>query len=318
MNDTRLYFHLLPQYGYAAVMFRFHGDKSQLPLGQRMAFARWFEVADLRQYPSYINQFIADWNRKGYHVDSIPAVAEKPLENRFGGDSDFVLYGALSADIDANVDDGLRRAFRNLPRPTLVVKSGKGIHLYWKLREPQPFSERMKGIRLGIARTIGGDESLQSPSHKLRLPGTLNVKYQPPVMCRVLAYSPSLVTLDDFSEIEIRLARYEYSSPVTFGGGHIDWALIDRQMNSLINCSSGQRNAELNAKAYWLGRFVGAGRLDENSAEQLLLNACYQNGLVKDDGQNSVLATIRSGLRRGKQNPRDDNYYKTRTQYRRK
>ena len=68
-------------------------------------------------------------------------------------------------------------------------------------------------------------------------------------------------------------------------------------LSGVVYAPEGSRNDWLFWAACRFGEFVGEGRLLSNVAEQLLFAAA--NGLVEDDGRQSVMATIRSGLRSG-------------------
>jgi hypothetical protein len=65
------------------------------------------------------------------------------------------------------------------------------------------------------------------------------------------------------------------------------------------------RNAALNGAAWTLGHWVAAGAIDQAAVEDALYAAAEQNGLVADDGQRQCWATIRSGLSKGLQQPKD-------------
>ena len=67
----------------------------------------------------------------------------------------------------------------------------------------------------------------------------------------------------------------------------------------------GGRNNTLNAVAYRLGRMIARGWLSRAEVEVRLLAAATVNGLVAEDGQLSVEATIRSGIEAGLKNPHD-------------
>jgi putative DNA primase/helicase len=58
-----------------------------------------------------------------------------------------------------------------------------------------------------------------------------------------------------------------------------------------------------NVKLYWaacrFGEIIGEGRLEPKVAQKLLKSAAQLCGLVRDDGERAVVATILSGLRRG-------------------
>ena len=58
----------------------------------------------------------------------------------------------------------------------------------------------------------------------------------------------------------------------------------------------GERNSVLFWAACRFGEVVAAGRITYEEAEDGLLDAAYQCGLVDDDGEYAVLATIGSGL----------------------
>ena len=68
----------------------------------------------------------------------------------------------------------------------------------------------------------------------------------------------------------------------------------------------GTRNEALNKAAFSLGQLVGAGHLTGEVVVKHLYEASIDNGLIKDDGENAVLATIESGLNAGIANPRSD------------
>ncbi len=68
----------------------------------------------------------------------------------------------------------------------------------------------------------------------------------------------------------------------------------------------GGRNNTLNAVAYRLGRMIARGWLSRAEVEVRLLDAATVNGLVAEDGQLAVEATIRSGIKAGMGNPLED------------
>lgn len=71
---------------------------------------------------------------------------------------------------------------------------------------------------------------------------------------------------------------------------------------SVAKTTKGGRNHQLNKSSFELGRFVGAGELDEEKAIQTLVNACEANGsFAEDDGE--CHATIDSGMQAGKADP---------------
>lgn len=64
------------------------------------------------------------------------------------------------------------------------------------------------------------------------------------------------------------------------------------------------RNQRLFIAAARLGSLVGGGALHQSHAEDALTRAAFDCGLVREDGQHAVRATIASGIRRGLAAPR--------------
>lgn len=64
------------------------------------------------------------------------------------------------------------------------------------------------------------------------------------------------------------------------------------------------RNHALFTAALKLGNYVAGAGLEEGRVEAALVDAARSCGLLDEDGQPAVLATIRSGIRAGKQTPR--------------
>jgi len=81
-------------------------------------------------------------------------------------------------------------------------------------------------------------------------------------------------------------------------------AAMRNECTALARCRAGTRNEALNNAALKLGQLVASGDLSESEVHTALYSASVHNGLVKDDGRASVLATIRSGLTKGFTEPR--------------
>jgi hypothetical protein len=77
-------------------------------------------------------------------------------------------------------------------------------------------------------------------------------------------------------------------------------ALAD-ELARLEAAAEGDRNNQLNTSAFNLGQFVGAGALTENEVRTALSDTAKLAGL----GDREIAATITSGLRAGKAEPRD-------------
>ena len=81
-------------------------------------------------------------------------------------------------------------------------------------------------------------------------------------------------------------------------------AALEREIEALAATPAGGRNHALNRCAFRLFQLVAGGELYGDQVSERLIEASHRNGLVKDDGLRSVLATIRSGARAGLTHPR--------------
>jgi hypothetical protein len=64
------------------------------------------------------------------------------------------------------------------------------------------------------------------------------------------------------------------------------------------------RNTAVYSKAMRCGNYIAGAGLNETASIDVLLDASRENGLVKEDGENAVLASIRSGIKNGRARPR--------------
>lgn len=83
------------------------------------------------------------------------------------------------------------RATKGMPAPTLVVASGGGLHVYWTLEQELPpgdWQPLAKGLAEWAAdKGLLVDRACTADSARvLRVPGTLNTKYSPPMPCKIV------------------------------------------------------------------------------------------------------------------------------------
>jgi hypothetical protein len=122
----------------------------------------------------------------------------------------------------ADVDKKTGATFSSLlsapiPQPQIIVDSGHGWHLYWKMATSLTHNEA-QALMNDIADVVGGDR-VGDPARILRLPGTFNRKAKPPLSVRVLR----MLRLDhgwrkgDFSIPRSKVERRRIATVV--GGG---------------------------------------------------------------------------------------------------
>lgn len=94
----------------------------------------------------------------------------------------------------------------NIPTPTFVIDSGRGMWGLWKLKSPHAFADDgavrvFEAVERGIANAFGayGDRSVINCNRIVRLPGTINIKTGK--LAKVVEFNPVSYTLDDFPSI---------------------------------------------------------------------------------------------------------------------
>lgn len=111
-------------------------------------------------------------------------------------ESDIEAISCLYADIDNKNFNGNKQLaathVKSLsPRPSVIVDSGGGYHCYWLLRDSFILNTTLKR---DIAKSleerwvffVGGDKAVHDLSRVLRIPQTLNHKYDPPRQVKIV------------------------------------------------------------------------------------------------------------------------------------
>ena len=155
---------------------------------------------------------------------------------------------------------------------------------------------------------VKGDDDSKDITRVLRVPGTLNRKYDPPRPVRLLSGDWDEYNLNDLVDamppIVVEEEKTITSISIPKGNKRVDkWfnAALEAECNAIAAMppDSG-RNSALNTAAYKLGGYIGYGIGDENLARQALITAGINSGLLERD----VIATVKSGLGDGMAKPR--------------
>jgi P4 family phage/plasmid primase-like protien len=111
----------------------------------------------------------------------------------------------LHADIDfKGIIDSPADVERKLPLlrlpPSIVVRSGNGIHAYWLLTEASTEFDRIEDALRLLADTVGGDMAVCEVSRLMRLPGSHNTKFGEFKPVDIIGVSDRRYELDDIEE----------------------------------------------------------------------------------------------------------------------
>lgn len=149
---------------------------------------------------------IAVWHSLRLAVPFEVYMGVLPRVGRHGKQENVSLAGWLWCDVDGGTEgvEGARRilAAANLPEPTMIIVSGGGLHVYWRLSEIWALPDadvrfRFKMLLKRLCLKIGGDSpaahadsSRADTASILRVPETNNNK---------LKDAPRVVTLDHYA-----------------------------------------------------------------------------------------------------------------------
>jgi hypothetical protein len=152
---------------------------------------------------------------------------------------------ALYADVDFDhiSEADARQRLADCPiRPSIMIASGGGLHVYWLLKEPLDLAddlERAEHDLQALVAYLGGDPHCAEAARVLRLPGTLNHNYSP----------ARRVTVEMFeADRRYNLSDFDWLPEVPQAEGKNDPLTIDSEIRE------GKRNDTL----YRLGRSLKA------------------------------------------------------------
>jgi predicted P-loop ATPase len=148
-----------------------------------------------------VDKFAKTWETRNLYF----GVAVRRAESD-GQLANCVSLSALFSEVDFKDFGGdeaaARQKIASFPVPPgIIVASGGGLHCYWLLDQPLLLDEpdRAKRLLRALATATGGDLSAAEPARVLRIPGTRNIKYDP----------PRDVTIESFNGQRMPLAAIE-------------------------------------------------------------------------------------------------------------
>jgi hypothetical protein len=143
----------------------------------------FWRADDVRQHADELVKLNEGPQRLGVYAGPLPRWAE-------GGTTDKDCIDGMVIWADLEETDG-RTAWKaaaaaGLPSPSMVVNSGHGVHLFWRLTDPTS-PELISGLVHDQAVLLNADLGVSNPSRVLRLPGFTN--YKEPVAHSALVYA---------------------------------------------------------------------------------------------------------------------------------
>lgn len=206
----------------------------------------------------------------------IHPTGQKYNEHRKASLADIVAINCLYAEFDAKDHTNALTMQAHIegldPQPSVIVHSGGGYHCYWLLRDTVLVTSvpALSLIQRAWVRFVAGDATVHDLARVLRVPGTLNHKYNPPPLVDIITFDLSklydLADLadaceDQIAEIEAEEAAHVHSGGATGAGLNLsDQELIDKAHAAPANGAQFSR--------LWAGDHDG----DHSAADQALCN----------------------------------------------
>ncbi|MDH5675763.1 MAG: bifunctional DNA primase/polymerase [Myxococcales bacterium] len=183
---------------------------------------------------------------------------------------------------------------------TARCRTPRGLHLYFGYRPGLKNATRIGGMSLDV-RTDGG-YVVVPPSQTA---GAYRWERDHSPWLQEVAPLPDwlLTHLKAEKRGRARVDRRPVTRTTSNGPSRFGQRVLRNACDEVARAARGKRNDRLNRAAYRVGRLMDAGGLPEQGVIDALVDACHANGLITDDGEGSVLATIRSGMAAGRAQP---------------
>ena len=142
---------------------------------------KYFELSKITLIPNYISILI-----NNFDCYFSPTVCSKDLGCHGRSRNDIKQWPVFWCDINIyKFDENKQREIWKLIndfllQPSFIIKSGKGIHVYWILKEPATDRDLIKNYLDRLAINFSGDRGSAEVAHLLRIPQTKNHKYNSP------------------------------------------------------------------------------------------------------------------------------------------
>jgi hypothetical protein len=195
----------------------------------------------------------------------------------------------------------LESAHGRLP-PTLMSITARGRHYWFILDTPLNSRKSKIGADLDVKADGGyvlAPYSIHPSGQKYRWHNESIPPTHAPQWLIALARKKSTIS-------ERAVAAIKPPPPIGTSGNY-GLVALDRECAALAATPVGQRNNGLNRASFRLHQLVAGGELPDSGIADHLIEACEKNGLVDDDGLESVKKTIASGRAAGLQQPRSRN-----------
>lgn len=196
----------------------------------------------------------------------------------------------IDIDVKSGVNGFASLAGVELSGPQVQTPSG-GLHYY--LAHPGKHTPNKAGVRPGIDIRGDGGYVVAPPSEIEGVAYTWKV-----------GLSTGYGDYVELAPKRERPRRDDSPRRVAEGTTRYGERALEEECSEVERASEGTRNDRLNQAAFAIGQLVAGGEITEDDGARALYSAAVNCGLVADDGERSVWATINSGISAGGKHPR--------------
>jgi RepB DNA-primase from phage plasmid len=196
--------------------------------------------------------------------------------------ADITAISCLFAEFDAKDFGDKARALAHIEGlellPSVIVDSGGGYHGYWLLSKPFIFEDQADRERARLAQAawvahVGGDKGAKDLARVLRLPGTLNRKYDPPAPVGTIR-----------ADYALRYALQDLEAAARPAAGTDAQAI--RTPQRAQTAGNGRQAPSGDTGGFWLDRALGQARPGNRNATGFWLAAQLRDaGLAQHDAE---------------------------------
>lgn len=226
-------------------------------------------------------------------------------------------FRALYIDIDGVEDDQIGTSYKILelaenkviPKPSMIVNSGRGIHIYWKIINA-PYGalytwQELEDFLYHKLKALGADRQATDGARILRLPGTINSRNNKE--CRIISNENIQYSMYDLREEYLNYkVKTEQTGDISIKKSTSHKVIANSFFNSyslhiarasdiITLCElrnynvKNYRNMILHCFAYWKGIYI---RDEEELAKEVIdLNNSFKEPL-KENEVNAILRCI--------------------------
>ena len=197
-----------------------------------------------------------------------------PRKERRGKEENVDEIACVWVDLDCYGEriEKLRKLKQFNLKPSIIVNSGRGLHLYWLLDRVYPIKNqkerlKIKGYVRGLSKALGGDSAFDL-IRVLRVPGTTNLKEPDnPLPVKLSEFNPDRkITLKDLEPYWVKVEEAREIKDVEFG-------IIPKRFFSILA-------EDTQLKAIWQGKRPDLKDQSPSSYDMALANWAVAHGFT--------------------------------------